>query len=139
MVRGSAAEFERKAKRAGRLRLARLLFLNELTPDQHEYIVENILHFWFPKEYAAQMREFDQQATAHSCRVMIGLEAAETGSIADAKIEVAKKAGMQSVEAMEKRMKRARKVAKRYKPDWSWLGELIEAIERRVRERDKRR
>ena len=103
-------------KRQKRLELARLLLHNALTSQQRLYLVNELLRLWCPKAWAAEERRLDRQERADIIALMIRLTAAKVGSVADAKTEVAKKTGSQSVEAMEKRMKRARREAKR-KPD----------------------
>lgn len=101
------------AEAAEKLELARLLSRNALTPPQRRYLVDELLRFWFPKAWAAEERRLNRQELADNIALMIRLTAAKVASVADAKTEVRKKTGLQSVEAMEMRMKRARREARR--------------------------
>jgi hypothetical protein len=123
------------AQSAERLTLVKLLAANKLTRNQRRYLVDELLRFWFPKEWAAQGREFDHQEMADMGRLMIRLAAAKTGSVADAKREVTKQLGLQSIEALDKRIKRARRAARRY--GMSALDNIA-AVEQRIHERDKK-
>jgi hypothetical protein len=76
-------------------------------------LVNELLHLWFPKAWAAEERRLNRQELADSIALMIRLSRAKRVSAADAKEEVRKKVGLQSVEAMERRMKRARRAARR--------------------------
>jgi hypothetical protein len=123
------------AEQAEKLNLAKLLLLTKLTRIQTGRLVKELLRFWFPKEWAALKREVYHQETAEVCQFMIRHEAAKSGcSIADAKRKIAKWFGFQSVEAMERRIKRARQVKRRYGSVWSSL----EWIEKRVQGKTKR-
>ncbi len=73
----------------------------------------NYLRLRFPKAWAAEERRLNRQELADSIALMIRLSRAKGSSAADAKKEVRKKAGLQSIEAMERRMKRARQAARR--------------------------
>jgi hypothetical protein len=73
-------------ERAEKLELLKRLSRNELTPSQRKTLVSEVLRLWFPKEWAALWREFDNKEVANACRFFVRLEAEKKGcSIADAK------------------------------------------------------
>src|SRR5262245_33592657 len=88
------------AQRAEKLELILRLARNTLTRSQRQHLVNELFSFWFAKEWAAHLRAFDRQEKADICRLLIRLKKPKTGGLSnDAKQDVVKALGLQSVEA----------------------------------------
>jgi hypothetical protein len=107
-----------------------------LTPDDRDYLGRELQRLWFPKELAAQQRDFGHFVMACACQSRIKEVAAETGSVNDAKREVAKELGFQSIEAMEELLKRAKRLARgRFNNFQLQIRDQLGSIEKRIREK----
>jgi hypothetical protein len=84
-----------------------------LMPGQRRFLMRILFKLAFPKDSAAELRSFIRWNKSAEYSFLIRLLRANRGmSAADAKKGVVKQYNLQSVEAMEKRIKRARKEAK---------------------------
>jgi hypothetical protein len=121
---------------AEQLELLKRLSRNELTPDDRDYLGRELQRLWFPKELTAQQRDLGHIVMACTCLLKIKEVAAETGSVSDAKREVAKELGLQSIEAMEELIKRAKRLARGRDNNFQLqLRDQLGSIEKRIREK----
>lgn len=87
---------------------------NTLTKNQRRDLIHELFRLWLPKAWAAEERRLNRAEEADVAGLMIRLMKANTGgSVHDAELETVRRLDLQSVEALQQMLKRARREYRR--------------------------